>query len=1028
MNSWFEELSSSHQEWVELTRKINFEKGIRLSTVEKYPDPVHFVYELLQNAEDQDASEAQFQLTPTHLVFCHNGNPFTRQDVENITGIGNSNKQQEANKIGRFGMGFKSVFAITQRPEIYTEMEGKPFAFAIEDLVVPVDISGDPERHHQFKTRFLFPFIQGQERSLYMKIRERLSSLGLEALLFLKHLASVAWETETDYGVYLREVKGSCYELCGESGQGEQIQRISANYLVFSKEVNLSDSDRAVDVRIAFRLDEKGKIRSEKRSPNLAVYFPTEQPTGLNFRVHGPFLLTDNRASIKLDNDTNNQLIQECAVLLGESILQIKEEGLLTVDFLSLLPLREDNIQELFLPLYDQVLPLREDNIQELFLPLYDQVLQMLEQYPLLPTADGMFARATQVKLAGSADLRELQDKQQLSMLYGSRSSLHWLPAEITADRMPDLYRYLRRGLQIEEIDPEDFVQEIEIPFLEQQTDEWLIKLYIFLSKQPGLRDIIGEKPILRLEDNSHVSPFSASYDWNDTPNAYLLREGESKFPLVKRALLADDIVYAFLKGIGLSEPDIIDEVLGFILPPYEKGEVALDDEGRNSQDLHHIQGALKCTGHRARQELIDKLNETPFLQAINAKTSERAWKAPCEVYSPTEELLTWFEGNEQAWFIAGSLPGSLCNDLNIRSHLQPKAATGYAGYVTIRNWHGDHQRGLRHFDPNVSLEGLDHALDFITPDKARMLWKILLEYHHLIKGIVETSTHQDFSNPRKEKKLSSIGRLCSQKAWLPDKDGYFCVPQELFLTDLPEDFEKDIQEAQEVATKLGMRKAEELQLADKLGIPHEDISLILHNLEAVRAWCEQQQTKAALPSSIANDPARRQAKAAEAAHAAEVKTYKPVTINRRISAGYSEPRIYLRGHNTNEEGQLICQLCDQPMPFRLPNGEEYFVAYQYIDLIEKEYDANHLALCPNCAAEFQYACQTDESKRAELILGMNMMTEEKNLVIGLDMPVHQRLRFTQNHLMDLQKAIKDWLKTDSSMGSRLRDGDIGLR
>jgi len=635
----------------------------------------------------------------------------------------------------------------------------------------------------------------------------------------------------------------------------------------------------------------------------------------------------------------------------------------------------------------------------------------MLERYPLLPTADGMFARATQVKLAGSADLRKLLKKQQLSTLYGSQSPLYWLSTEITVKRTLDLYRYLTRDLQIEVIDPEAFVGKLEVPFLEQQTDEWLMKLYIFLSKQPSLRDIIREKPILRLEDNSHVSPFSDSYDWNDTPNAYLLREGESKFPLVKRALLADDIVYAFLKGIGLSEPDIVDEVLGFILPPYEKGEVALDDEGRNSQDLHHIQGALKCTGHRARQELIDRLNETPFLQAINAKTSERAWKAPCEVYRETQELLIWFEGNEQAWFIADSLPESLCADLKIRSQLQSKAETGYAGYVTIRNWHGDHQRGLHRFDPDASLDGLPHALDFITPDKARMLWNILLEHRHLIKGFVETSTHKDFSNLRRKEKLSSIGHLCSQKAWLPDKDGYFYVPQELFLTDLPEGFEKDTQEAQELAIKLGMRKAEELQLADKLGIPHEDISLILHNLEAFRAWCEQQQTKAALPSSIANDPARRQAKAA-----------------RRISAENSEPKIYLRSHNTNEEGQLICQLCDQPMPFRLPSGEEYFEAYQYINLLEKEYDANHLALCPNCAAEFQHACCTDENKRAELILGMNMMTEEKNLGIYLDMPVHQRLRFTQRHLIDLQTAIKDWLETDSSMGSRLRDGDIGLR
>ena len=97
MDNWFEGLSSMRKEWVEITRRNNFEKGIRHSTIEKYPDPVHFVYELLQNAEDQCATEAQFQLFADHLVFCHNGSPFTRQDVENITGIGNSNKLQEAN-------------------------------------------------------------------------------------------------------------------------------------------------------------------------------------------------------------------------------------------------------------------------------------------------------------------------------------------------------------------------------------------------------------------------------------------------------------------------------------------------------------------------------------------------------------------------------------------------------------------------------------------------------------------------------------------------------------------------------------------------------------------------------------------------------------------------------------------------------------------------------------------------------------------------------------------------------------------
>src|SRR5436305_2557200 len=237
MDSWFEELFSMRKEWVEITRKNNFEKGIRHSTVEKYPDPVHFVYELLQNAEDQGATEAKFVLSADKLVFLHDGKPFTRADVENITGIGNSDKTQEANKIGRFGIGFKSVFAITDRPEIYTLLDDDSFAFAIEHLVVPVAISGNFVHGHPNNTKFIFPFIKGQESTLYSKIRERLSTLGFETMLFLKNLASIEWQTETDDGVYLREVKGSRHELIGESRENGQLRQSSAHYLMFTRNV-----------------------------------------------------------------------------------------------------------------------------------------------------------------------------------------------------------------------------------------------------------------------------------------------------------------------------------------------------------------------------------------------------------------------------------------------------------------------------------------------------------------------------------------------------------------------------------------------------------------------------------------------------------------------------------------------------------------------------------------------------------------------------------------------------------------------
>jgi hypothetical protein len=46
-----------------------------------YPDRAHFVYELLQNAEDAGATEVSFSLTPDRLVCEHDGRVFTLEDV-----------------------------------------------------------------------------------------------------------------------------------------------------------------------------------------------------------------------------------------------------------------------------------------------------------------------------------------------------------------------------------------------------------------------------------------------------------------------------------------------------------------------------------------------------------------------------------------------------------------------------------------------------------------------------------------------------------------------------------------------------------------------------------------------------------------------------------------------------------------------------------------------------------------------------------------------------------------------------------
>ena len=51
-----------------------------------YPDKAHFIYELLQNAEDTGASEVSFTLSRESLLFEHEGRPFRRGGHQNHYG------------------------------------------------------------------------------------------------------------------------------------------------------------------------------------------------------------------------------------------------------------------------------------------------------------------------------------------------------------------------------------------------------------------------------------------------------------------------------------------------------------------------------------------------------------------------------------------------------------------------------------------------------------------------------------------------------------------------------------------------------------------------------------------------------------------------------------------------------------------------------------------------------------------------------------------------------------------------------
>ena len=98
-----------------------------------YADPTHFIFELLQNAEDAGATRVKFSLFGDRLEVLNDGRLFSDADVRGICAIGKGTKSDDLTQIGKFGIGFKSVYAHTARPQVHSGDEH----FGIEHYVRP---------------------------------------------------------------------------------------------------------------------------------------------------------------------------------------------------------------------------------------------------------------------------------------------------------------------------------------------------------------------------------------------------------------------------------------------------------------------------------------------------------------------------------------------------------------------------------------------------------------------------------------------------------------------------------------------------------------------------------------------------------------------------------------------------------------------------------------------------------------------------------------------------------------------------
>ena len=778
----------------------------------RYDDRTHFIFELLQNAEDAIARRTQwsgsravsFELESDGLRVSHFGVPFDHKDVRGVCGIGESTKELTA--IGRFGIGFKSIYAFSDRPEVHSGSED----FAVESFVWPVAVG--PVERDKDETVILIPFREGDDASK-LEVAGALSRLGADSLLFLQKIEEIRWSVDGhQVGLYLRqsEVKAPGIRLVTVIGKEEGKSEVDGEWLVFARPVHTNEGHLGGHVEVAWSTTESEngsrRLRSVGSSP-LVVFFPTVVETGLGFLIQGPYRTTPSRDNVPQRDEWNRNCVRETGALLFDSLRWLRDEGLVDAAALTCLPLNSEKFEG------------------SMFKDLFEETKKVLRQEALLPVFGGHYASAADGRLARTEELRQLLSPPQLGALHGQPRPLFWLDGSISRDRTPQLRQYLIDVLGVAEFTPEMLLRRLTVGFLEGQADDWVQNLYAFLASQPALRSRAASQPIIRLEDGSHVQAFV-----DGEPKAFLPGAVKTSFPTVRVTVCQSSEASEFLKSIGLTEPDPVDNVIRNVLPKYREDHAEFSADGY-AFDIRLMLAAAATDSNAQRDKLVAALREMSWVRAVDFGNGRSSWAKPADLYLATERLQKLFAGVDGVLLVDPSV--TCLKGENVRTLLESSGAARYLQPVSTEcDLPDERLRAIRRSNgleratwskiEDTTIRGLDTLIDKLpTMDqpeicaRAQDLWEALDDLcdrrgSRAFEASYKWGFHQEQMVAPFD---AAFIRTLNGRRWVPDLSGRLRSPGPVSFEDI------DWKPNSLLESKIRFRPPQLAQLAKEAGV-----------------------------------------------------------------------------------------------------------------------------------------------------------------------------------------------------------------
>lgn len=815
---YFEALSGDRAESADMLEKPSM-RGIRRSVVEKYSDQAHFIYELLQNADDAEAVSVRFLLEPDRLIFAHDGarhfsvtDPACEDrdsaegrlgDINAITSIANSNKTEAS--IGKFGVGFKAVFQYTSTPHIYAP----EFRFKIERFIVPTLLEDDFPGRREGETLFVFPFDHPERDAAqaYQDIADKLKNLSFP-LLFLSGLKEIEFVFGDVFGLYGKSIKKvytygetTCEYICLTQNREEDLYE--ENLWLFSRS---DECGRRYSV--GFFTDGEGHLRPVKEP--AFCFFPTKEVTGLNFILHAPFLLTDSREGIRAGVPHNDEMIRLLAGLAADAVVLLKEIGekesirLIEDTILTIIPVNPEEFSD------------PADKSRVSFLPFYQSVREVFEKNALLPSGEGYVA-PDDAYWAAVPQLPQLFSNEQLGNICDNPNA-RWVFTTQGRDEVQRVDRALftymdslvktnlsedvvingrsrefhyRAGVRQALVNIKGITEE----FIEAQPVKWLHGFYKWLSETRHRTEIVKNKPIF-LDQNGKAA---SAYDKEGQPVLFLPVKDITGYRVVHPDLLKDTDTRKFTDIIGIRQPSLRDQIYNIVLPQYAEN----DEIDTDPHFMLFFKYFCKCSNEEV-DDFIELIKDCEFLTYYDTGDKQIYRGAASTIYLPTPDIKAFLETKAEVRILElekyRKLVGlkeeelllTFLKELGIKQEIALITTNIDSGSAKERDLPHPYSTRQRKWEETV-IEGCKEIIEYIVENQDReksvLLWKCLLNIierkcgtwrHRNLSSLLTGKCDYFYFSPRTEYFPSSDAILLRNSRWLINEEEEFVLPQEV--------------------------------------------------------------------------------------------------------------------------------------------------------------------------------------------------------------------------------------------------------